>query len=78
MGYNFAEEFVSFSYFSISRSTSELPGKNGIVVQHAHFIPIVGVENEGIYYVVHGDLPKQHSFETTLRLTGPKPADAGQ
>ena len=49
-----------------------------MVVQHAHSIPIVGVENKGTYDVARGDRPKQHSFETTLRLTGPEPADSGQ
>ena len=49
-----------------------------MVVQHAHFIPIVGVENKGTYYEVHGDLAKQHSFETTLGLTGPEPAGSWQ
>ena len=46
--------------------------------QHAHFIPIVGVEKRGEYQLVHGDLPRQHSFGTTLRFTGPVPADSRQ
>ena len=46
--------------------------------QHAHFIPIVGVGNRGEYYLVHDDLPRQHSFGTTLRFTGPMPADSRQ
>ena len=37
--------------------------------QHAYFIPIVGVGERGVYYLVHGDLPRQHSFGTTLRFT---------
>ena len=37
--------------------------------QHAHFIPIVGVGKRGEYKLVHGDLPRQHSFGTTLRFT---------
>ena len=32
----------------------------------------------GEYYLVHGDLPRQHSFGTTLRFTGPVPADSRQ
>ena len=28
--------------------------------------------------MAHGDLPRQHSFGTTLRLTGPVPADFRQ
>ena len=32
--------------------------------QHAHFIPIVGVGKRGEYYLVRGDLPRQHSFGT--------------
>ena len=28
--------------------------------------------------MVHGDLPRQHPFETTLRFTGPVPADSLQ
>ena len=46
--------------------------------QHAHFIPIVGVGKRGEYNLVHGDLPRQHSFGTTLRLTGPVLADSRQ
>ena len=47
-------------------------------IQHAHFIPIVGVGKRGAYELVHGDLPRQHSFGTTLRFTGPVPADSRQ
>ena len=46
--------------------------------QHAHFIPIVGVGKRVEYLLVHGDLPRQHPFGTTLRLTGPVPADSRQ
>ena len=46
--------------------------------QHARFIPIVGVGKRGEYELVHGDLPRQHSFGTTLRFTGPVPADSRQ
>ena len=46
--------------------------------QHAHFIPIVGVGKRGEYLLVHGDLPRQHSFGTTLRFTGPVLADSRQ
>ena len=46
--------------------------------QHAHYIPIVGVGEKVEYQLVHGDLPRQHSFETTLRFTGPVPADSRQ
>ena len=46
--------------------------------QNAHFIPIVGVGKRGEYYLVHGDLPRQHPFGTTLRFTGPVPADSRQ
>ena len=46
--------------------------------QHAHFIPIVGVGKRGEYQLVHGDLPRQHPFGTTLRFTGPVPADSRQ
>ena len=44
--------------------------------QHAHFIPIVGVEKRSVYQLVHGDLPRQHSYGTTLRFTGSVPADS--
>ena len=30
------------------------------------------------YYLVHGDLPRQRSFGTILRFTGPVPADSRQ
>ena len=43
-----------------------------------HFIPIVSVEKRGAYSLVHGDLPRQHSFGTTLRFTGPVQADSPQ
>ena len=46
--------------------------------QHAHFIPIVGVGKRGEYLMVHDDLPRQHSFGTTLRVTGLVPADSRQ
>ena len=39
-------------------------------------LPTVG--NRGAYYLVHGDLPRQHPFGTTLRFTGPVPADSLQ
>ena len=47
-------------------------------IQHAHLIAIVGVGKRGEYYLVHGDLPRQHSFGTTLRFTGPVLADSRQ
>ena len=46
--------------------------------QHAHFILKVGVGMRGAYYLVHGGLLRQHSFETTLRLSCPVPADSRQ
>ena len=46
--------------------------------QHAHSIPIVGVGKRGVYELVHGDLPRQHSFGTTLRFTGPVLAGSRQ
>ena len=51
---------------------------NSNYFQHAHFIPIVGVGKRGEYELVHGDLPRQHPFETTLRFTGPVPAGSRQ
>ena len=32
----------------------------------------------GVYYLVHGDLPRQHPFGTTLRFTGPVQAASRQ
>ena len=58
--------------------TSELPGRPVLHFQHAHFIPIVGVGKRDAYELVHGDLPMQHPFGTTLRFTGPAPADSRQ
>ena len=46
--------------------------------QHAHFIPLVGVGKRGEYELVHGDLLRQHLFGTTLRFSGPVPADSRQ
>ena len=37
--------------------------------QHAHFMTIVGVGKRGAYELVHGDLPRQHPFGTTLRFS---------
>ena len=31
-----------------------------------NFIPIVGVGKRGAYYLVYGDLPRQHPFGTTV------------
>ena len=31
-----------------------------------------------IHTYIHGDLPRQHSFRTTLRFTGAVPADSRQ
>ena len=42
-------------------------------------IPLEGVGKRGVSWLVHGDLlPRQHSFGTTLRFTGPVPADPRQ
>ena len=46
--------------------------------QHTHFIPLVGVVKRGAYELVHDDLPGQQPFGTTLRFTGPMPADSQQ
>ena len=44
-----------------------------------HFIPIIVRERKrGACSLVHGNLPRQHSFGTTLRFTGPVPADSRQ
>ena len=49
------------------------------VLSTCYLIPIVGVGKRGAYLTGHGDLPKQHSFGTTLRFTGPVvPADSRQ
>ena len=40
--------------------------------------PLVGVGKRGAYHLVLTDLPRQHSFRTTLRFTGPVPADSRQ
>ena len=37
-----------------------------------------GCGKERRILMVHGDLPRQHSFGTTLRFTGPVPADSRQ
>ena len=42
--------------------------------QHANLDPIVGVGKREACQMVHGDLPRQHPFGTTLRFTGPVPA----
>ena len=65
------EHFITVVNKFWSRST-------GHYFQHAHSIPIVGVGKRGAYYLVHGDLPRQHSFGTSLRFTGLVPADSRQ
>ena len=44
-------------------------------LSHTHYWYEVGMLKVP---AVHGDLPRQHSFGTTLRLTGPGPADSRQ
>ena len=39
---------------------------------------LVGVGKRGAYYLAHGNLPRQHSFGTTLRFSGPVPVDSRQ
>ena len=41
-------------------------------------LPIGVVGKRGTYQLVHGDLPRQHSFGTALRFAGPVPADSRQ
>ena len=72
------------SYFAdaaVPPTVSFFPG-NGYIhrrhFQHAHFIPTVGLGKRGEYQLVHSDLLGQHSFGTTLRFTGPVPADFRQ
>ena len=36
------------------------------------------VGKRGAYYLVHGDLPRHNPFGTTLRFSGPVPADSRQ
>ena len=63
----FPNLFCSISGFSLYREyvvRSLLP--NGVVGKR------------GAYQFVHGDLPRQHSFGTTLRFAGPVPADSRQ
>ena len=44
-----------------------------------HFIPIiVGVGKRGAYLLVYRDVPRQHPLGTTLRFTGPVPANSRQ
>ena len=38
----------------------------------------VSVQRERRILIGHGDLPRQHPFGTTLRFTGPVPADSRQ
>ena len=73
-------DFFCSSLFPVQQTTSSGIGRPVIrrYFQHAHFIPIVGVGKRGVYSLVHGDLPRHHSFGTTLRFTGPVPADSRQ
>ena len=50
-----------------------------INITPSYFIPIIlGVGKRGAYYLVNSGLPRQHSFGTTLRFTGPVPVDSRQ
>ena len=73
-------DFFTSSYVriqSINQSHADLEG--GIASTfNAHFMPLVGVGKRGAYLLVYGDLSRQHSFGTTLRFTGPVPADSRQ
>ena len=51
-------------------------GQFSSILQHSYFIPIVGVGKKGAYWLIHGDLPRQHSYGTILRFTSPVPADS--
>ena len=64
--------------YSIEKTVVVTIGSAVRYFQHAHFIPIVGVGKRGAYYLVQGDLPRQHPFGTTLRFTGPVLADSRQ
>ena len=60
----------------IQIARSQIQPTENMYFQHAHFMPIVGMGKRGVYKSVHGDLPRQHSFGTTLRFTDPVPADS--
>ena len=47
-------------------------------LQHAHFIPIVGVGKRGAYQLVHVDAKAVPDTGTVLRFTGPVLADSRQ
>ena len=67
-----------FLVTAIAGFAVEVPSCYRRYFQHAHFIPIVGVGKRGECYLVHGYLPRQHQFVTTLRSIGPVPADSPQ
>ena len=68
---------LRFRYFPVCSSLTRTL-YDDVFFQHAHFIPIVGVRKRGVNWLVHGDLPRQHSFGTTLRTTDPVLADSRQ
>ena len=70
-------QYSTVQYSTVQYSTVQYSTTAGNF-QHVHFIPTVGVGKRGEYQLVHGDLPSQHSFGTTLRFTGPVPADSRQ
>ena len=75
--------YLSHTHFWYEVDMLEVPAVNMQTYerryfQHAHFIPKVGVGKIGAYYLVHGDLLRQHSFGTTLRFTGPVLANSRQ
>ena len=57
---------------------SFLPSHIRRYFQLAYFILIVDVGKKGANSFDHGDLPRQHAFEITLRFTGHVPADSRQ
>ena len=44
----------------------------------SNFISAAVHHTKGACFFVYGDLPRQHSFGTTLRFTGPVPANSRQ
>ena len=69
-----ARVFPGLHCASVQTCTGMIRLGSLLCFQHAHFIPITGVGKSGAYELVHGDMPRQHSFRTTLRTTGPVPA----
>ena len=71
----FGLHFIQPCYVCHSCLHVVVKGEQRIVQQSTRINTSSGCGKERRILNVHGDLPRQHPFGTTLRFTGPVPAD---